>query len=102
MHGSLAVFADTGSADADTGVAALDDRLQVLSADAANGDGTGDEPVLRHQKQYTALRLALLAKKRATVARLRDQRRIDDTVLRQAQARLDIEEVSLSRREVVN
>jgi monovalent cation/hydrogen antiporter len=33
------------------------------------------------------------------VLRLRDERRIDDTVLRQIQARLDIEEVRLSRRE---
>jgi monovalent cation/hydrogen antiporter len=33
------------------------------------------------------------------VLRLRDQGRIDDTVLRQVQARLDIEEVRLSRHE---
>jgi hypothetical protein len=37
-----------------------------------------------------------------TVVRLRDERRIDDTVLRQIQARLDTEEVRLSRREVVD
>jgi hypothetical protein len=48
------------------------------------------------------LRLALLAHKRATVVRLRDERRIDDVVLRQVQAALDIEEVHLSRREVAD
>jgi monovalent cation/hydrogen antiporter len=36
------------------------------------------------------------------VIRLRDQRRIDDAVLRQFQRRLDIEEVRLSRRETVD
>jgi NhaP-type Na+/H+ or K+/H+ antiporter len=49
-----------------------------------------------------ALRLGLLARKRATVVRLRDERRIGDAVLRQVQAALDIEEVRLSRREVVD
>jgi CPA1 family monovalent cation:H+ antiporter len=42
----------------------------------------------------------VLAHKRATVLRLRDERRIDDIVLRQIQARLDVEEVRLSRREL--
>jgi len=36
------------------------------------------------------------------VVRLRDERRIDDTVLRQVQRRLDIEEVRLSRREMAD
>lgn len=53
-----------------------------------------------HNDEYTALRLAVIAHKRATVVRLRDERRIDDTVLRQLQAGLDIEEVRLSRREI--
>lgn len=74
-----------------------EERLAVLRADGA-GDG---EPALRHDRHYAALRLALLARKRATVLRLRDERRIDDTVLRQVQARLDIEEVRLSRVELV-
>ena len=60
-----------------------------------------DDEVTRHEEQYTALRLALLARKRATVVALRDQQRIDDIVLRQYQARLDIEEVRLSRPEPV-
>ncbi|MER5184174.1 hypothetical protein ABT009_38575 [Streptomyces sp. NPDC002896] len=75
-------------------------HLLVLRADGADAD-TDDEAVLRHKEDYTALRLALLARKRATVVALRDERRIDDTVLRQVQTQLDIEEVRLSRRDVV-
>lgn len=74
------------------------EHLDVLGADGS----VDDEPVLRHDQQYTELRLALLARKRATVVRLRDEQRIDDIVLRQFQTRLDIEEVRLSRREVVD
>ncbi|TDC75049.1 Na+/H+ antiporter [Streptomyces hainanensis] len=62
-------------------------------------EGTGQEPALRHAEHYTALRLALLARKRATVLRLRDEQHIDDTVLRQLQSALDIEEVRLARRQ---
>lgn len=69
-------------------------HLRLLSA---RDTGANDEPALRYDQQYTALRLAALARKRATVLRLRDERRIDDTVLLQLQARLDIEEVRLSR-----
>ncbi|QUQ65854.1 Na+/H+ antiporter [Kutzneria sp. CA-103260] len=67
-----------------------------------DGEDDEDEPALRHDQHYAALRLALLARKRATVVRLRDENRIDDTVLRQIQARLDIEEVRLSERELVD
>ncbi|MDT0322105.1 Na+/H+ antiporter [Streptomyces millisiae] len=70
-------------------------HLLVLRADR---EGAEDVPALRHDQHDTALRLALLARKRATVLRLRDQQRIDDTVLRQVQTALDIEEVRLSRR----
>ncbi|MFC0430062.1 Na+/H+ antiporter [Kutzneria buriramensis] len=77
----------------------LEEHLAVLHAGETQLE---DEPALRHDQHYTALRLALLARKRATVVRLRDERRIDDTVLRQIQARLDIEEVRLSQRELVD
>ncbi len=66
----------------------------------ASDGPTEDERALRYDQQYTALRLAGIARKRATVVRLRDERRIDDTVLRQVQARLDIEDVRLSGREL--
>ncbi|MBO1329920.1 Na+/H+ antiporter [Streptomyces sp. VRA16 Mangrove soil] len=45
----------------------------------------------------TALRLALLAERRAVVVRLRDRGDIDDTVLRRLQGRLDSEELHLLR-----
>ncbi|MGX9886866.1 Na+/H+ antiporter [Streptomyces sp. NPDC002276] len=70
--------------------------LVVRARDGETDDE--DEDVLRHDRHYTALRLALLAHKRATVLRLRDDHEIDDTVLRQVQRRLDLEEVRLSRR----
>ena len=74
-----------------------EEHLGVLGA----AEEDEDEPVRRHDQQYSALRLALLARKRATVVRLRDEQRIDDIVLRQFQSKLDIEEVRLTRREAV-
>jgi monovalent cation/hydrogen antiporter len=71
-------------------------HLQVL-----HPDGDDNASALRLEDQYAELRLALLARKRATLIRLRDERRIDDIVLRQVQARLDIEEVRLTHRELI-
>lgn len=68
-------------------------HLRILSARAP--DTEDDELALRYDRQYTALRLDLLAHKRATVVRLRDEQRINDEVLRRIQARLDIEEVRM-------
>lgn len=76
----------------------FEERLHVLHI---NGEDDSDESAQRFDQQYTALRLALLSRKRATVVRLRDERRIDDIVLRQIQNRLDIEEVRLNRREAI-
>ncbi|MEV4755929.1 Na+/H+ antiporter [Micromonospora sp. NPDC049559] len=76
--------------------AEYEEHLQLLRAQ----EGTEDERV-RHAADYAALRLELLGRKRATLLRLRHERRIDDVVLRQIQARLDIEEVRLARREPV-
>jgi CPA1 family monovalent cation:H+ antiporter len=59
--------------------------------------GLVDDPVVQHDDQYTALRLALIARQRSTLLALRDEQQIDDIVLRQVQAVLDIEEVRLSR-----
>ena len=81
-----------------------DKHLRVLQANAnAGGDGEGaaDEEALRYDRQYTDLRLAMLARKRATVLRLRHERRIDDSVLLQVQSRLDLEELRLTRRTAV-
>jgi len=69
---------------------------------AEDGDGEGEEdPAQRFDRHDTELRLALLATKRATVVRLRDEQRIDDTVLRYMQGRLDLEEVRLTGHEAV-
>ncbi|MFF2377951.1 Na+/H+ antiporter [Streptomyces xiamenensis] len=73
-------------------------HLAVLRAGHGDGDGE-DEMALTYNRHYGELRLAMIAHKRATVLRLRDERRIDDTVLRQIQAHLDIEEVRLTGRE---
>jgi Na+/H+ antiporter len=67
-----------------------------LAAVRAESTGATDDPALLQHSEYTALHLALIAHKRATVVRLRDQRHIDDTVLRRLQADLDSEEVRLS------
>ncbi|MEU5318592.1 Na+/H+ antiporter [Streptomyces sp. NPDC021056] len=72
-----------------------------LATVKAQGAGTDDDPALLHNRDYTDLRLALIAHKRATVVRLRDEREIDDTVLRRLQAALDNEEVRLAGREQV-
>lgn len=76
-----------------------DKHLRVLQATEPDVD---DEPTLRYDQQYAALRLAVLAHKRATVVRLRDEGRIDDIVLRHVQTRLDIEEIRLTRREAID
>jgi CPA1 family monovalent cation:H+ antiporter len=70
----------------------IDKRRKLLAA-----DGAADDAVVLHDDQYTALRLALLGRERATLVQLRDEQQIDDIVLRQVQARLDLEEVRLSR-----
>lgn len=72
-----------------------------LATVRARAAGTEDDPALLHNRDYTELRLALIAHKRATVVRLRDERQIDDTVLRRLQADLDNEEVRLAGREQV-
>jgi len=74
----------------------LEKRRKLLSA-----DGAVDDPVVQRDDQYTSLRLALIARKRVALLELRDAQRIDDIVLRQVQAVLDIEEVRLSRQTAV-
>ncbi|GAB2474523.1 cation:proton antiporter family protein [Jatrophihabitans fulvus] len=74
----------------------MDKRRKLLAA-----DGASDDPIVQHDDQYTALQLAVLAHKRATLIQLRDEQQIDDIVLRQVQAALDIEEVRLSRSAVI-
>lgn len=74
--------------------AELEEHLTVL---ASSDPDTRDGSATRRDQQHTALRLALITTKRAAVVQLRDERRIDDSVLRQVQAHLDIEEIRLTR-----
>ncbi|MFC4069065.1 Na+/H+ antiporter [Actinoplanes subglobosus] len=73
-----------------------DRHLEMLMSQDPASDGS----TLRHHDD-AALRRALVAHKRATVLRLRDQGHIDDTVLRRVQARLDIEDLRLSDHDLV-
>jgi CPA1 family monovalent cation:H+ antiporter len=67
-------------------------QRRLLAASGSDGD-----PVVQHDDQYTSLLLALIGRRREALLELRDERRIDDIVLRRVQARLDIEEVRISR-----
>jgi monovalent cation/hydrogen antiporter len=67
-----------------------------LAALLAHQDGDDDDPSVQRADQYTRLRRAVIAHKRATVIRLRDTDVVDDTVLRRIQAQLDAEDVRLS------
>src|SRR5690606_30979034 len=71
--------------------AELDKQRRLLEA-----AGTDGHPMLLHASEYTSLSLALLARRRDALVQLRDERRIDDIVLRTVQARLDIEEIRFS------
>ncbi|MHB9857551.1 Na+/H+ antiporter [Streptomyces sp. YIM S03343] len=67
-----------------------------LASARARSAGADDDPAVVLHRDYTALHLALIGLRRATVVRLRDERHIDDTVLRRLQADLDNEEIRLS------
>ena len=76
------------------------EKLDVLRA-VKNGDPAAEQPEsVTLNNEQVALRRALLAHKRATVLRLRDQQIIDDTVLRPIQAGLDVEELRLGRLDI--
>jgi len=73
------------------------EHLAVLEAD---GDSEEDVESAHAKEQYVRLRLAAMQVKREAVLKLRDDRRIDDTVVRALQAQLDLEEIRLTGREV--
>lgn len=70
-----------------------EEHLRILQA---GENSTEDDDDLRRDQQYTALRLEILERKRATMVRLRNQGIIDDTVLRLLQNKLDAEEMRLA------
>jgi monovalent cation/hydrogen antiporter len=61
------------------------------------GGGTGPAGEEVPSATYRRLRREMLAAERAVFVRLRDERRIDDEVLRRVMRELDLEEVMLSR-----
>ena len=67
-------------------------REHAAAVGATDGDG-GDAAATTDL--YRKLRLGVLEHKRLTVVRLRDEQRIDDIVLRQLQAAMDLEELRL-------
>ena len=94
---------DTTAAELGTGArvvervrSELGKQRALLAASGADGD-----PVVQHDDQYTSLVLALIGRRREALLELRDEKRIDDIVLRRVQARLDIEEVRISRSDPV-
>lgn len=90
----LAAELDTDPAVTDRVRQEFEQHLAFVRAHAGQTD---DDPALQHAEQYAALRLAAIDHKRSTMLRLRDEQRIDDTVLRQLQAALDVEEMRLHR-----
>ncbi|QIG38118.1 Na+/H+ antiporter [Microbacterium sp. 4R-513] len=74
-----------------------EEHLALLAAD---GDSDEAQESAHTKEQYVRLRLAAMQVKRDAVLKLRDERRIDDTVVRALQAQLDLEEIRLTGREV--
>ena len=78
-------------------IAEYRERLEVMDA-----DGGDDEHALTERaEEETALRLAILDRKRDVMIRLRDERSISDTALRLMQTRLDREALRLSQPEML-
>jgi CPA1 family monovalent cation:H+ antiporter len=69
------------------------DHITGLLAQGA--DGEADRQAVRYEQQEHQLRLAVLDRKRQAVTDLRNGNHIDDYVLRDLQASMDIEEMRL-------
>jgi CPA1 family monovalent cation:H+ antiporter len=61
----------------------------------ANADGSGPNDAAERNDLVRRVRLGVLQHRRRAVTELRDQNRIDDIVLRELQAEMDLEEVQL-------
>lgn len=75
---------------------AVDRVRSYYRSHLARLESRGEQGTEQDEQAEDRLLLALVADKRAAIVRLRDNRRIDDTVLRRGQARLDAEELRLS------
>lgn len=69
-------------------------EAQLRTFESEEDDDLDDDQ--QAEADYAALRLRLVRRKREVVLKMRDERRIDDIVLRRIQNRLDIEEIRLS------
>ncbi|WP_281256383.1 Na+/H+ antiporter [Nocardiopsis flavescens] len=96
---ALPATADRLGTDPEVAARLEEEYRDFLESVGEDLDGREERPVHLRRDQYAALRLALLARKRAAVIRLRDERRIDDVVLRRMQSAMDTEEVRLTHRE---
>jgi monovalent cation/hydrogen antiporter len=61
----------------------------------ANNDGSGDDDLVERKDLVRRVRLGVLDYKRQEITTLRNQNLIDDIVLRELQAEMDLEEVQL-------
>lgn len=75
-------------------------HLDVLRATGTGAGPQDDLPAVRRYQQDSELRLALLGRKRTVLLQLRDDKVIDDRVLRLLEVRLDVEELRLTRPDV--
>lgn len=74
----------------------LEEHLRITEAGHGGGEDGEDGGMLTADRHYRRLVLDLLGRRRQTVLRLRDERRIDDDVLHAVQAQIDVEEIRLS------
>ncbi|GAA4741134.1 Na+/H+ antiporter [Amnibacterium soli] len=72
------------------------DELEVQLRSLESGEDDELDEDQQAAADYANLRLALVRRKRQVLLRLRDEKRIDDIVLRRIQSRLDLEEVRLA------
>ena len=61
----------------------------------ATDDGSTDSRLVKGKEKVRRVRLGVLEHKRREITALRNQRVIDDIVLRELQAEMDLEEVQL-------
>jgi monovalent cation/hydrogen antiporter len=100
-HGAQAALDALPLVAAELGVnEELQSRLQAeyrqhAALARASGDGTAPNDAEERSDQIRQVRLGVLEHKRRAITELRDQRRIDDIVLLELQAAMDLEEARL-------
>ena len=72
-----------------------DHVTELLAQGADDADGDDNRRAVRYEQQEHQIRLAVLDRKRQVITELRNANKIDDYVLRDLQASMDIEELRL-------